>query len=150
MSNCFADTSALVKRYMPETGTMWTRKLISRNTIFVAQVTAVEIMSAISRQYHDGAIDLSTLQAFRRQVTYHMQMQYRVVGMTNSILSRALGLHETHRLRAYDSVQLASALEVNHRAVAIGETVAFLAADIRLLEAAAAEGLKTDNPDDHP
>jgi uncharacterized protein len=48
----FFDTSALVKRYIDETGSQWIRSLTdlqSENKIIVAGITFVELLSALSR-----------------------------------------------------------------------------------------------------
>jgi hypothetical protein len=60
-------------------------------------------------------------------------------------------LLERYVLRAYDAVQLASAIEAR-RQLLVAETVGpvFLAADNRLLVAAQAEGFVVDNPNNHP
>ena len=153
MSTFFFDSSALAKRYMPETGTAWVRAhtaTAAPHDIVIAQISPVELLSAFARQYHDGQIDLTILQAFRGLLMRHVQNQYHVLALSNAIVGRALILHETHRLRAYDSVQLASALELNSRLMATGRNIAFIAADVRLLQAATAEGLTTDNPSDYP
>ncbi len=153
MSTFFFDSSALAKRYMPETGTTWVRSHTStaaQHDIVIARISPVELLSAFARQYHDGQIDLAILQAFRRLMMRHVQNQYHVLTLSNAIVRRALTLHETHRLRAYDSVQLASALELSTRLTSAGRTLAFVAADVRLLQAAAAEGLTTDNPNNYP
>ena len=56
-----------------------------------------------------------------------------------------------HPLRTYDAVQLASALESNIRLVATGlSPLIFVSADIRLLVAAATEGLMTEAPNAYP
>jgi predicted nucleic acid-binding protein len=56
-----------------------------------------------------------------------------------------------HPLRAYDAIQLASALGIypsfEHAAFT---SLTFLAADDRLLAIAQAEGLHTDNPNHYP
>jgi len=55
-----------------------------------------------------------------------------------------------HPLRTYDAVPLASALESNIRLVASGlSPLTFVAADARLLVAAATEGLMTEDPNAH-
>lgn len=152
MSYYLLDSSALVKRYMPETGTAWLRQLVkpdSGKLIVVASITGVEMMSAISRHYHDGNISLATLQLFRQQIEYHLWTQYKVLDLNQSILARALLLHEKYRLRAYDSVQLSSALELHQRAMQIGVPMRFIASDKRLLEAAQIEGLTIDNPNSY-
>jgi uncharacterized protein len=84
MSIFFMDSSALVKRYMPEKGTMWIRTLTSRQAahdIIVAQITPVEMISAISRLYHDGQISLTVFQSFGRFVLHHVQNQYQVLSL---------------------------------------------------------------------
>ena len=58
---------------------------------------------------------------------------------------------ERYPLRAYDAVQLASALLTRDTLQTIGlPPLTFLAADDRLLAVAQAEGLATDNPSAHP
>jgi uncharacterized protein len=153
MSIFFTDSSALVKRYMPEKGTVWIRSLTSRQAahdIVIAQISPVEMMSAIARQYHDGQIDLGVLQAFQRFVLHHVQNQYQVLSLSNAMVLRAMQLHERHRLRAYDAVLLASALELQTRLVINGRSLIFVSADVRLLTAASLEGLTTDDPNLHP
>jgi predicted nucleic acid-binding protein len=153
MSIFFADSSALVKRYMPEIGTAWIRTLTARSAghdLVIAQITPVEMLSAIGRQYHDGQISLAVFQAFRGLVLYHTQHQYQVLALTNPIVVRAIQLHERHRLRAYDSVQLAAALELQGRLTPGNQQIVFLSADVRLLAAASTEGLLIDNPNLHP
>ncbi|MBL8130400.1 MAG: type II toxin-antitoxin system VapC family toxin [Anaerolineae bacterium] len=152
MANYFIDSSALVKRYTLEIGTSWVRNITaprSGHTIMIAQITLVEMISALARQYHDGKATLNMLQTFRRQVEYHARTQYTLTGLNRQIIAGALSLHERYRLRAYDSVQLATAVELHKRAVSIAQIVIFIASDARLLQAAVGEGLNTDNPNDH-
>jgi hypothetical protein len=153
MSILYFDSSALAKRYMPETGTNWVRKQTASNAgndVVIAQVTPIELYSAIARQYHDAQIDLIRLQAFRRLFMRHVQNQYLVLSLSSAIITRALSLHETYRLRAYDSIQLASALELNTRLATTSQTLTFIAADVRLLQSAVSAGLQTDNPNNYP
>lgn len=150
MSILFFDTSALAKRYMPETGTRWVRKQTAKSTgndVVIAQITPVELYSAMSRQYHDCQIDLPRLQAFRKLMMSHIQKQYLMLSLSNAIVAQAQELHESYRLRAYDSVQLASALELNGRLTSNKQELTFITSDIRLLEAARSAGLAIDSPD---
>jgi predicted nucleic acid-binding protein len=80
----------------------------------------------------------------------HVQNQYLVLSLSSAMITKALSLHETYRLRAYDSIQLASALELNARLATTGQLVTFVAADVRLLQSAALAGLPTDNPNNYP
>ena len=69
---------------------------------------------------------------------------------TDAIVARAQDLASAHLLRAYDAVQLASALESNARLLIAGSSpLTFVSADTRLLTAAAAEGLATEDPNSH-
>jgi predicted nucleic acid-binding protein len=149
MSTLFFDSSALAKRYMPEIGTAWVRKQTATNAgneIIIAQITPVELYSAMARQHHDSHIDMMRLQAFRRLLMRHIQDQYLVLALSAAVIKQALSLHETYRLRAYDSIQLASALELHTRLAATQQTLTFIAADEQLLQSAVSAGLPTDNP----
>lgn len=58
---------------------------------------------------------------------------------------------DRHPLRAYDAVQLASALRASRALQAARlPPLLFLSADDRLTAAATHEGLATDNPNAHP
>jgi predicted nucleic acid-binding protein len=60
-------------------------------------------------------------------------------------------LAEAHGLRAYDAVQLAAALELNHRWLAFGQGgITLVSADQELNAAAAVEGLPIEDPTLHP
>ena len=81
----------------------------------------------------------------------HVQHQYAVVRVTHGILTHAATLCRTHPLRAYDAVQLASALARRHDDRASGQPVpTFVCADAILLSVAAAEGLAIENPHNYP
>lgn len=153
MSILFFDTSAIVKRYIPEVGTTWVRSQTnssSGNDIILSKVTFVEFYSAVSRQYHDGQIDLKRLQAFRQLFSKHIVNQYLVIEVSATVISLALDLQERHRLRAYDAIQLASALELKARLTASSTSFTFVGSDKLLLQAVIAEGLTADNPVNHP
>jgi predicted nucleic acid-binding protein len=148
MSLYFMDSSALAKRYMPEKGTAWIREITapdSTHDILIAQITPVEIISALARHYHDGVIDRPSFQDFQDLVLYHVQHHYKVLALSNEIVLQAVLLHEQYRLRAYDSVQLATALQLRKR-IPINNALIFVSADNRLLNTASASGLTTDNP----
>jgi len=53
----FLDASALVKRYVTETGTPWLTGLLdpaARNRLYVARITAVEVTAALTRKERGG------------------------------------------------------------------------------------------------
>jgi predicted nucleic acid-binding protein len=152
MSIYILDSSALVKRYVPEAGTRWIRSICapsSGHQLFIAQITIPETYAAISRLYYDQHISQPVLHAFRKQLMYHAASQYHIFDLTPLVVQTALDLNERHRLRAYDAVQLATAMILSQRAKSLGQTVTFLCADNRLLQAAQTELMPVDNPNNH-
>jgi predicted nucleic acid-binding protein len=150
----FLDSSALVKRYVTETGSAWVRSLAvpeARNPLIIARITWVEVLSALARRQREGSLmpnDVAwAIQTFR----YDLDMQYQVVELDPALAEAAGTLVTQHPLRAYDAVQLASALRVQSGFGQVqAPTLIFLAADDRLIAIAQANGLLTDNPNHHP
>ena len=154
MTQYFLDSSALIKRYIVEPGTTWVRSLSNRssgNTVIIAQITQIEIVSGASRRVREGTLTTRTARAVRLLIDRHVRRAYVVIGLTPQVVRRAEDLLAVHPLRTYDAVQLASALESNTRIVAAElSPVRFVSADARLLVAAATEGLMTEDPNAHP
>lgn len=70
--------------------------------------------------------------------------------MDRTLIDRAVELTQHHRLRAYDAMQLATALEVNALMQTHGlSTLTFVAADNDLINAATAEHLAVENALNH-
>lgn len=54
---CFVDTSALGKRYIMETGSLWLRSLLAPatgNKVVIVRTTVVEMIAAISRREREA------------------------------------------------------------------------------------------------
>ena len=151
MDSYFCDSSAIVKRYVTEAGSSWVMGItdpIVGNDIYVVQLTGVEVMSALVRKV--PAVSPAHLGQAISDFKYDLQRQYQRVAITETLVARAMSLVETRRLRGYDAVQLAAALEVFVACSALGVPLLFLSADGNLNVAAAAEGLTVDNPTLHP
>ena len=150
----FLDSSALVKRYVAETGSAWVQNLTdpaSGNAIVVARITWVEVHSAFSRLQRMQNLspqDVATaIEAFR----FDWKTQYQVVELKIRVTQLAGQLVQNHILRAYDAVQLASALYLFPEFANISpNSFTFISADSRLLNIAQAEGLPIDDPINHP
>jgi uncharacterized protein len=81
----------------------------------------------------------------------HCATEYRFVELDLNVVGLARDLLDRHPLRAYDAVQLASALRASRALQATHlPSLLFLSADDRLTAAATHEGLATDNPNTHP
>ncbi len=149
MAAYFLDTSAVVKRYVLETGTSWVQPLTDPSAghfLFVARVTDVEMTAAIARRRRLGSLTPAqagqALAAFRQ----NLAQQYRIVEITIPLMRQASHLADRHVLRAYDAMQLAAALEIHDA----NPTLTLLSADAELNAAAIAEGVMVDNPNSHP
>jgi uncharacterized protein len=149
----FLDSSAIVKRYVPEKGTTWIQDLSdrqTRNQLFVAGITWVEVLSALARRRREGSFSESQIEQIRLVLKSHWNNQYRILELDQTLMQQSGELVNQHPLRAYDAVQLASALrlQISLRQAQLPDLV-FLSADDRLLEVAQAVGLSSDNPNRH-
>jgi uncharacterized protein len=119
--------------------------------ILIARVSSVEVYSALSRRVREGSLDPTTYAEIAADFDGVCAAEYRMIELTPKVVVRACGLLERHPLRAYDAVQLATALSTNDQLQAANlQALAFLSADARLLAAAQAEGLAIDDPNAHP
>lgn len=136
----FADSSALVKLYSDEPGHDHIRRLVS---VAVAQLARVEVPAALWRKQRLGELtaDDARLLAADFEADYFgvdsEPPRFAAVAMTAGILDEAARLCALHGLRAYDAVQMSSAIAVRH---ADDSCTAFAAFDRTLRRAAAAEG----------
>jgi uncharacterized protein len=149
----FLDSSALVKRYVIETGTAWARRLTRRSPstlIYVAHITAVEVTCAVARRRKGRTLTPSRALSILRRFRQHLDARYTVIEVTPELLDEAIRLGNDHSLRAYDAVQLAVALEVNRSHQADGfAAVTLISSDQALNDAATAEGLLVEDPRSH-
>ena len=136
----FADSSALVKLYADEPGHERIREV---SNLVVSQLARVEVPSALWRKQRLGELDADAARlltsAFEADWsgTEEEPPRFSVVTPAVAVLDGAARLCAVHGLRAYDAVQLASALAVRD---AVPECQAFAAFDRQLRAAAAAEG----------
>ena len=154
MSVYFLDSSALIKRYVSEIGMAWIQTLVdpnTRNKLIIARIAWVEVLSALWRRQREGNLSPASVIKAIRAFRYDLDTQYQVIELDRALAEAAGQLIGKHPLRAYDAVQLASALRV-HISFSRARSVAltFLTADDRLLAIAQVEGLLTDNPNRHP
>ena len=123
---------------------------VSSNIIAVSRISEVEVFSAFNRRVREGTLSPTDYANITSDFAALSQTEYEVVEVTSLVIVQAQQLLERHPLRAYDAVQLASALVANAPLVDAGlAALTFLSADGRLLAAANAEGLSTDNPNMH-
>jgi predicted nucleic acid-binding protein len=154
MAVLFFDSSGLVKRYIAETGTAWVIGLLrhsAANDIFIANITGIEVASAIARRLKTGSISQPTARKELNRFKRDLEKRFIVIELSQQIIEQGFLLAENYGLRGYDTTQLAVALAVKNRLLKSGVTsLTFISADNDLNRAAQAEGLTVDNPNNHP
>ena len=154
MAAFFCDSSAIVKRYVNEKGSNFVDGLAdvqSGNIVLLARITRVEVAAAIAKRLKGGSITNAdannALAAFQHDLTN----DYFTIEITPALLSVAMSLAVKHALRGYDAVQLAATLEANDERIANGlSPLTLVSADTELNDAAQAENLNVENPNNYP
>ena len=158
MTLYFLNSSAIVKRYFQEQGHDWIETLHDanqRHVLYIAQAALVEVVASICRKAREQDMLLeernATIDDFRRDV----RSFYSEWLVDNALYLAAGDLCRTHRLRAYDAIQLACAIAVREDALeaqpleAEPPDVIFVSADRGLLTVALAEGFNIENPNNY-
>jgi uncharacterized protein len=154
MSAYFFDSSALVKRYIIETGSKWVIGLLkpsANNLVYIAQIAGVEVTSAIARRRK--GLKITPIKATKSILRFQKDFQYRFFqkSLSSSLVESAMQFADKHELRGYDAVQLASAVAANNLRKVNGLLpIIFVSSDNALNSAAQSEGLTTDNPNNYP
>jgi hypothetical protein len=136
----FVDSSALVKVYADEEGHEQVRQIAA---VAIAQIARVEVPAALWRKQRIGELsgDDARLLTAEFEADYFGTEdelpRFAAVRVTSEVLDQAARLCAVHGLRAYDAIQLSSALAVRHADPLCAQFAAF---DNSLRSAAAAEG----------
>jgi uncharacterized protein len=165
----FFDTSALVKRYVQEVGTSWVRSITdstAQNIIYIAEITGVEVMATITKRMRttpkDGGISKAPGNTAIKDFRDDFENHYMVIEITSDVISKAMDLTESHKLRGYYAVQLAVALKIDSQLKVMASstatpviatampTLTIVSSDDELNTAAIAERLTLEDPRNYP
>ena len=150
VNHYFLDTSAIAKRYIPEIGTPWINSITAppeNNILLLSQLAWVELQSAISRRQRENTFTPEQAQILITRFQTHWSTDYHIITVDQILLNLATELIKKHPLRAYDAVQLASALIIQpNLSNPKTNLFTFVSADDRLLAIARLEGLTSINP----
>lgn len=103
------------------------------------------------RLQREGKITLNDLTITIQTCRYDWETEYQVVEIEQNLTEQAGQLVQKYPLRAYDSIQLASALKLYPAFTKVDPNMfTFVSADNRLLTVAQNEGLLVDNPINYP
>ena len=136
----FADTSALVKLYVQEAHSDAMQALAGEaRMLAVSRIAWAEAMAAFARRGREQPADAVAIQALRMRVRADWPA-YAVIEVTQPLVELAGDYADTFALRAYDSVQLASARILQEGS---SEVFQFACFDVRLQKAAKVLGMGT-------
>lgn len=106
MAVLFFDSSGLVKRYIAETGTAWVIGLlrpVAANNIFIANITGIEVASAIARRLKIGGISQATAKKALNRFKRDFAKRFIVADLTPQTVEQGILLAENYGLRGYDT-----------------------------------------------
>ena len=137
--NLYADTSALIKKYVQEEGSEQVNIHFNQSPVIGTTVlTQAEMASAMAKAIRLGWVREPEILIAWRDFLSHWPAYLRLP-VSAGIIDRAASITWRHSLRAYDSVHLASALAWRDMT---GDEVVFACYDMNLLKAARQEGLQ--------
>jgi len=158
MSTLYFDSSALVKYYLIEPGTPWVRSIMDQQTdqgweheISTSILSVAEVVSAFAKRRRAKEISPTLYDAVISRFLREGRQRCQLFSAHEVVIDLATELLQRYPLRAYDAVQLATALELNQ--ILRGNRLpllTFISADKALCDAAGAAGLRAEDPNDHP
>jgi predicted nucleic acid-binding protein len=140
MALIYLDTSALLKRYIQETGShelnsIWDNYEYSATSL----VTKAEMGAALAKVVRHGVVDHSSAQEAWKQFLMDWQ-GLTLVRVDQKLVNMAADLTWQYPLRGFEAIQLASALSWQDL---LEEPVTFATFDHRLCEVARLAGIFT-------
>jgi predicted nucleic acid-binding protein len=137
--NLYADTSALVKKYVREAGSEQVIAFFAQHPLIgTAVLTQAEVASAMSKALRSGWVDEPAILAAWQDFLSHWPAYVRLP-ISAGIVEHAAAIAQQYGLRAYDAIHLASALAWED---VTGDEVVFACYDENLAKAAGKEGLQ--------
>ncbi|MBN1148901.1 MAG: type II toxin-antitoxin system VapC family toxin [Anaerolineales bacterium] len=159
MTVYYLDTSALIKLYVPENGSLWVDQVVNAeasngarlHVVAIAKIGIAEVAAALARHERIGSITPEKQHRLYRAFLNDSKSIFQTLVVSD--ISIYLGADLTQRLvlRGYGAIHLASALLLNCRLIDSGSPpLVFASADNQLCNAATSEGLMVENPANYP
>ena len=85
MPTFFFDSTAIVKRYVNEPGSLWVRQILrpaAQNSIHVARITGIEVISALVRRGRAGSLSPASLGSVVARFRHEFANDYGLVAIT--------------------------------------------------------------------
>ena len=100
----YADSSALVKRHIPEIGSFWIEQEFDStngNQVITAKLTVVEVLSAMNRRQREASISATEYAQFSGDFLAFVEDDYQIFELTNAILFETQRLNEISLSNCY-------------------------------------------------
>ncbi len=150
MTTYYIDSSALVKRYVNEIGSVWVQSHCepsSGHVIALAHIGLVEIAAALAMKVRQNVLSPVIRDNLIRDLRHDAQNQYWLIDVDHQLIQRAIELTRQYKLRGYDATHLAAALFLQETLLGAQLPAPVLVcADNDLLLAAQAIGIITIDP----
>ena len=146
----YLDTSALVKLYINEPGTLLMLRLAdpaAGHQFAILAIAEVEFRSAVRRREREGDVESRVAEQLLSAFAGHLGTAFLRQPLNDALLDIAGSIIDRYILRAYDALQLAGCLML--RSASPTDPV-FVCSDFNLLRAAQTEGLDTLDPMQQP
>lgn len=134
----YFDTSVVVKRYVPESGSSLAREVMRRHSFLSSAIAPLETLSAVSRRRRSGEVDQNTFNSILFRIELD-RAHWELVPIDQDLLGRAEEIIRVANVRSLDAIHIATAVSFQERS---GERIPFFSADERQLDAAARFGLR--------
>lgn len=142
----YLETSALAKLYIDEPGTDLMLGLAdpaAGHQLAILALAEVELRSAVRRRERSGDLAAAEANFLLESFALDLRDVFQRRPVNDAALEMAATLIDRHPLRAYDALQLAGCLMLRMSSTA---APVFVCSDLRLLQAAQAEGLDILDP----
>lgn len=150
----YFDASALVKRYVQESGSAWVVAQCTpkaQNIVLTALITKAEAAAALAAKTRMGGLAAEDHEKVEQLLFRHFAEEYVAVAIDSDLVDLAATLAKRHGLRGYDAVQLAAGVTAKQvLEAAQSSPPTFVAADERLRAAAEREGMPVEDPEKYP
>lgn len=132
----YLDTSTLVKLYVDEIGSEKIRDIADQaSVISTSKIAYAEARSAFTRKQKEGGFSHRTLREIVDDLNRDWE-SYFVIEVSDGLIRSAGDLAEKYFLRGFDSIHLASAIQLKNKS---RSEVYFSSTDLRLNQSAEKE-----------
>ena len=134
----YLDTSSLVKLYVEETDSEKINSIANKAAVIsTSKIAYAEARSAFARKQREGGFSVSILRKVVEDFNKDWE-SYFLIEVTDGLIRFAGDMAEKYLLRGFDSIHLASAVNLKNK---INADTYFSSHDTRLNQAAEREGM---------